>query len=128
MNFNNFPKNQLPNGSMATLGMMYHARGGLVWGQVRGGVIWSQGGLHQGVCMTYCMHILQHKSTQTSDTLLLAVTTTLSVAKSLHATLSIRQTLFANRRPCNHVWTNSMCISATEFISYHWYLICKFKL
>jgi len=25
--------------------MMYSARGGLVWGQMRG-VIWSQGGLH----------------------------------------------------------------------------------
>jgi len=46
-NFNNFPENQLTNGSMATLGMMYHARGGLVWGQVRG-VIWSQ-----EVCITY---------------------------------------------------------------------------
>jgi len=34
--FNNFPENQLTNGSMATLGMMYQARVGLVWGQVRG--------------------------------------------------------------------------------------------
>jgi len=32
--FNNFPENQLTNGSMATLWIMYLARWGLVWGQM----------------------------------------------------------------------------------------------
>ena len=35
----------MTNGSMATLGMMYPARGGLVWGQMRGCDLKS-GGLH----------------------------------------------------------------------------------
>jgi len=57
-NFNNFPENQLTKFwafyDLRCPGMMYPARGGLVWGQMRG-VIWSQAGLHpqRGVCITY---------------------------------------------------------------------------
>jgi len=40
-----FQEYQMTNGSMATLGMMYPARGGLVWGQMRGCDLKS-GGLH----------------------------------------------------------------------------------
>jgi len=53
-NFHNFPENQLTNGSMATLWMIYHARGGLVWGQIRG--VWSEvrGSTPlRGLCITY---------------------------------------------------------------------------
>ena len=35
-NFNNFPENQLTKKAMPSLGMMYSARGRLVWGQMRG--------------------------------------------------------------------------------------------